>query len=208
MNKIPVYRGAFVTLPQDELANYVENIINRCKNNPTYTVHTGLISELESAHAAFSTTLIAARNKAIETRAANRAAKAVVLKVMQRFANAVEFFAEDEVYVVSSGLNTRPAEKQQPAELPAPLNLSVAPTGNPGEVMLKFKLEHPAMTRTNAVEFSTDGGAAWSNGTYTNRNKIVLRELPSGVDVHFRIRSIGSRNRVSAWTAPVKQVVL
>ena len=38
--------------------------------------------------------------------------------------------------------------------------------------------------------------------------RILVTGLPPGQELLFRARSIGSRSRVSAWSAPVAQIVL
>lgn len=208
MPTLRIFRGDFQSLRQDELATYAENIITRCAGNPAYSQIETLIGELQVAVKTYNEALVAARNRGLDTLALRRQSRAVLLGILNRIAHILEFHAPDEVYVINAGMKPVSKRQMRTTELPSPQAVQVLPTGNRGEVSLLVSVPTPAQVQTNAVEYSPDHGASWQNGTYTKRNRVLLTGLPSGQELLFRVRSIGTRGRVSAWSEAVSQFVL
>lgn len=203
-----ISRSHYHALRQDELANYAGNIVARCMGNPAYAAQEPLLGELQTAIQTYNEALVAARSRAIDSVATKRQARKKVLDLLDRIVHSLEFDAPDELHVINAGMRPIARRQIRTADLPAPVALQVLPTGNRSEILLQLTLPDPRQVQTNAVEYSADHGEHWTNGTYSKRSRILLTGLPSRQELLFRVRSIGTRGRVSAWSAPVAQIVL
>ena len=93
----------------------------------------------------------------------------------------------------------RPSATNQPAS---------ASRGIRGEAILTFKVLEPSRVRSNALKYSADNGETWHNGTYSSSTTIRLKGLPSRQALLFRVCSLGTYQRKSAWTEAVEGFVV
>ena len=135
-----------------------------------------------------------------------------LLMQLERIAKRLEYRYEGaDNWIVDSGmelLNDR-VQRTSIQTIAPPFNLKVENSkGRNGELLISFKTPNIGLAVTHAVEYSYDDGQTWNNGTYGSSRGIWLRNLVPDTRILVRVRSVGRRQEMSAWSEVVKTLVL
>lgn len=191
-------------LSDSALAQFGINVLTRMKDNPNFGPLQALVaSELNEAVNRYTLAVQEAADGSRTKIAVKRAAKQQLREVLDRMAQHVNLFAAGQgALILESGFNLRsPATSHLlPLEQVQGLKVSQAAAGD--VVVLTFNAVKQA--RMYAIEWSVDGGQQWQNGTYSTALRCVLEGLPARQEVLFRVTALGSKQRKSAPSMPVR----
>jgi hypothetical protein len=127
-----------------------------------------------------------------------------MLKQMGAYIQAVS--GGDITIIHLAGLDVRQIGPRKYLTVDAPEALVAKMTFNPGEIKLRWK------SGRNAVDHEIEWCPApivdngWRKGGTSTARKILLKDLPSGAIVHFRVRAKAAAGE-SAWSAPTSSRV-
>ena len=140
---------------------------------------------------AYQLALIQAKDRAIQNVALKNALRQEVVDLLDQLVNLLVVANNGEPsWIVNAGMVPTQKRQRVMADIPVPVNLQVKRSDQPGELIIKFQNRSPKRILTNAVEYSTDGGMSWKNGTYGNSRGILLSGLPSRQEVLVKVRSL------------------
>jgi hypothetical protein len=77
-----------------------------------------------------------------------------------------------------------------------------------GELELRYELPNPKVVRNTGLEYSTDKGLIWQNGTYSSGSVMKVIGLPARQLVTFLLRSIGTLQRMSGWSEEIEMFLI
>lgn len=203
--KVPVALGFKSKLSEAELAQFATNVLTRMKDNTKFSSIQPLIAtDLKDATERFQAALQEAADRSRTKIAEKNTSRDKLLDVLDTVATHLSLLAGDEPSVViEAGFNIRQRGQRNNKDL-QPVNGLQAWSPTAGQVWLEFA---PApLARNYAAEWSTDG-TNWKNGTYNTACKIVITDLPSRQDVWVRVCTLGSLQRKSQPSEPVKVFV-
>lgn len=202
--KMIVLRRALINVRQDQLVTLAENVVQRTASVAAYQPLAAALAELAARIPTYKEALAAARDRGLTAIAIKNQARAALLAALDAVADGLDLNAGgDPLYVLNAGMPVRAQRRRNAGEMAPPAGLQARPTGQPGEVLVSFRLPNRAAVQSNAVEHSVDGGQTWKNGAYNSATRFVVSKLPSRQEILLRVRSMGARGRESAWTAPV-----
>ena len=113
-----------------------------------------------------------------------------------------------ESWGMNAGMEVMREKVLPSSDLQPPSNLQVHSRGIRGEAIITFKVLEPKRVVNNGAEYSADNGQTWHNGTYSSASTIHLKGLPSRQSLLFRVCSLGTYQRKSAWTEAVEGFVV
>ncbi len=208
MSKRPkVNRTYYKKLSQSALSVFALATVNNTKGVSAYKSLAGTVTELEDKATAYAAALQAAELGGRDRVLTKNFAKEEVLHAMDELSNGMDFFCKGSIeFFTKSGLPVQNGAVQHTGELLPPVKFSATATGLPGVVELRYKIDANQRSSVNSigVEWSIDNGVTWQNGKYgSTKSKMTLTGMPSRQLVLIKIRCLGTRNRVSEWSAEV-----
>ena len=209
MAKPLILKKAYKGLSQTALVTFGNNVVTRMSTKPEYSAYSADITLLGQQLVAYSEALAKAVNRATDSLALKEENKASILLTLDRITDQLNLHHTGlESWGLNAGMEVMREKVLPIGDLQPPSNLQVHSRGIRGEAVLSFKLMEPNRVRNNGAEYSEDGGENWKNGTYSSASTIKLKGLPSRQSVLFRVCSIGTFQRKSAWTEPVEAFVI
>lgn len=184
------------------LADFASNVASKMSAEPAFATIGREIAELQTLTVAFSNAVSLAQDRAIShVRLKNRLKKEVIF-ALDRIVGWLNWMAKgDPHWCIEAGFDEPPkAKKSKSKGIQPPFKVSVQSYGLKGEVLVKFRLPACRQVVTNAVEYSTDFGTTWHDGGFGNSRGVRLTNLPSNQVVQIKVRSLGSKTRVSGWS--------
>ena len=114
---------------------------------------------------------------------------------------------EDITFFTEAGFKVRNKPVKEEGPLPKAALDYVKLGIKSGTVIGKAK-KLPKSVVQIAVEYSTDNGVTWHNGTYSSGKKFLLEELTPRMDYLVRICYLGTRQRTGDWSKPLPVFVV
>jgi hypothetical protein len=211
-HKPVVLRGAFNKRINAALLDYAKFVIMATYQQPMYdTIQIALV-DLEQKTAHFENALYAAKFSDELAVTKKNTAQSEVLEALNQVANGLDFFAcyqaDGVAYILNAGMKThqmRAKSLPKSTYLAAPMIQNILPSNIiPGEITIVVSKVIGA--KNFGFEYSEDE-VNWTNGLYSSKKSSTLK-LPSRKDLYIRVRAIGTRNRNSEFSAPVRTFVL
>jgi hypothetical protein len=209
MAKPLILKKAYKGLNQTALVTFADNVVKRMSSKPEYQAYSSDVTLLGQQVTAYAEALSKAVNRATDNVALKEEIKASLLQTLDRITDQLNLHHTGlESWGINAGMEVMREKVLATGDLQPPGNLQVLSRGIRGEAILSFKVLEPTRVRNNGAEYSEDGGVNWKNGTYSSNSTIRLKGLPSRQTVLFRVCSIGTFQRKSAWTEPVEAFVV
>ena len=208
--KLKVKRSAFKTLRQGGLVAFVSNVINRMSERPEYAAFTAKVQVLKQQKDAYIAALADSAQGGSDRIITRREAQAALMLTLNQLAEDLDYnHTGPESWVSNAGFSavdvrtgTRLGSMQPPA------NIRAIPQTVSGELELRYELPDPKAVRNTGLEFSTDNGETWTNGTYSSGSVMKVKGLPARQAVIIRLRSIGTLQRMSGWSESMELFLL
>ena len=209
MAKPLILKKAYKALPQTGLISFADNVFKRMSTKPEYQLFEADITLLGQQLTQYSEALSRAVNRGTDNIALKEEIKALLIQTLDRITDLLNLHHTGlESWGINAGMEVMREKATVNSDLQPPSNLQVVSRGVRGEVILTFKVLESKRVRNNAAEYSVDNGQSWSNGTYSSSSVIHLKGLPARQAILFRVCSIGTYQRKSAWTEAVEAFVV
>lgn len=209
MAKPLILKKAYKDLTQSALVNFAENVFNRMSSKPEYQPFAADITQLGQQVINYREALSKAVNRATDNMALKEESKAAVLQTLDRLTDQLNFHHTGlDSWGINAGMEVMRDKNLNTSDLLPPVNLQVISRGIRGEAIISFKVLEPSRVRTHGAEYSADNGETWHNGSYSTSSTIKLKGLPSRQSILFRVCSLGTYQRKSAWSEQVEGFVV
>jgi len=209
MAKPLILKKAYKTLTQTALVSFADNVYKRMSSRPEYQMYSADITLLNQQLTQYADALSKAVNRGTDNVILKEEAKTALMQTLDRITDQLNLHhTGQESWGTNAGMEVMREPISSNSDLQPPGNLQVLSRGIRGEAILTFKLMEPSRVINNALEYSLDQGNSWQNGTYSSASVIKMKGLPSRQVVLFRVRSLGTYQRASAWTESVEAFVL
>jgi hypothetical protein len=200
--KIKVKRTAFQSLKQGDLVAFVSNVVNRMTDRPEYAAFTDKVQVLKQQKDAFIAALADSAQGGVDRVIIRREAQEALLRTLNDLAEDLDYHhTGPESWISNAGfsaVDVRSGTRQ--VSMQPPTNIRALPQTVSGELELRYELPNPKVVLNTGLEFSTDRGESWKNGTYSSGSVMKVKGLPARQAVVIRLRSIGSLQRMSGWS--------
>ena len=197
----------FKRLSEAVLAQFAANVLVRSKGNPKFsTLQPLLETELQPAYDRFVVSLQEAADRSrtkIAEKRTNHRNLMDILEMVAAHLNVVPGLSDS--MVLEAGFLPRQRNQRVLPEPEQVQGLRAKAGDRAGEAILDFNGVPQA--RLYGVEWSSDGGEHWNNGTYPSARHAVLQGLPSRQELWFRVFAIGTQQRKGAPSAPARLFV-
>lgn len=210
MTKVKIARMPYQRARKSSLAAFSENVLKRTLNVAAYQAIQGEVEPLPALLTTYRNALVAAHNLGRSETTAKNLAQTALIRQLDAVAAALETLAgEDVQLVIDAGFTVHQSlGLRYSDQLPQPSIVKAESTGKKGEIRLLIDDIVPKAVLTHAVEFSTDQGVTWQNGTYNSYRNFIVKDLPHTRDLWLRLRSIGHGDNKSEWSEIVSVAVL
>jgi hypothetical protein len=188
---------------QDELKTRADLIYSKMNNVAAYALFQASVTDLLPIADAYQQALIVASNGGTDRVNAKNEAKALLLNQLTKIGKFMDAewqtpnfdtLKEEAGYTIA-----KTPEKKVVKFVDAPKNFSILNTGRKGDVIMEW--DSVANARTYAFEeLQADG--TWKNGRYASTSPVVLSNLPLGLKLTMRMKTVGPENIVSDYTEP------
>jgi hypothetical protein len=209
MAKPLILKKAYKGLTQTALVSFADNVVKRMSSKPEYQAFSADVTLLGQQLDQYTEALSKAVNRGTDNVASKEEIKVTLLQTLDRITDQLNLNHTGlETWGINAGMEVMRDKVLSTGDIQPPLNLQVLSRGIRGEAILTFKVLEPNRVRTNGAEYSVDNGATWHNGTYSTASTIKLKGLPSRQAILFRVCSLGTYQRKSAWTEAVESCVV
>ncbi len=209
MAKPLILKKAYKDLTQSALASFADNVVKRMSSKPEYQAYSADVTLLGQQLAQYTEALARAVNRGTDNVALKEEIKVALLQTLDRITDQLNLHHTGlESWGINAGMEVMRERAIVTGDIQPPMNLQVLSRGIRGEAILTFKVLEPNRVRTNGAEYSVDNGETWNNGTYSTGSTIKLKGLPSRQAILFRVCSLGTYQRKSAWTEAVEAFVV
>lgn len=199
---------AFKKLTNAMLLLFTNYVVTRMKNNATYTEEADQVEVVELANNAFSDSITAAATgdhtnvKLMQKRRQTLETELTILARMLELRR-----MSDVTFYTYPGFEIRkkPTRNLMPLSKPVVkyLKQGVLSGSLDGEVT-----ELPDGVTQLAIQHSSDGGIAWTNGSYSAGKRFSVEGLTARNAYLIRVCFHGSNKRMSDWSDPMGLFVL
>ena len=209
MSKPLILKKAYKGLTQTALVSFTDNVVQRMSSKPEYQAYAADVTLLGTQLAAYTEALAKAVNRGTDNVALKEEIKFTLIQTLDRITDQLNLHHTGlESWGMNAGMEVMREQVLPTSDLQPPGNLQVLSRGIRGEAILTFKVLEPKRVVNNGAEYSTDNGETWHNGTYSSATTIRLKGLPSRQALLFRVCSLGTYQRKSAWTEAVEAFVV
>ncbi len=188
-------------------AQFAATVLSRVSGNPKFSALQPFVSaELQPAYDRFAFALQEAADGGRTKVAIKRAQRMALTDLLEIMAAHLQTMPDNsETLILESGFHPRRRvfRSSDPEQVQG---LRASNGEHSGEVILEF--EHPDTARSYGIEWSSDGGQQWQNGTYSTARRAVLHGLPTYQNVQFRVYAIATQQRKGAVSVPASLYVL
>jgi hypothetical protein len=201
-------KSAFLDLPQEKLALYVQDLIPRCEAQPELAVVQSQLDAVKAAGVDFDVRLREAVQGGRDRITLKNQALDVLLDKLDHLVASLEAARLPREALLRAGFELAgPKSSYAGSELSPPELRSVKALGE-GTVELKFAHPGNRLVTMHLVDWSADDGVTWHSGTFGKRSPVRLKGLPALQKVLIRMRSVGTHGRGSDWTPATSVIVL
>ena len=209
MAKPLILKKAYKGLTQTALVSFADNVVKRMSSKPEYQAYSTDVTLLGQQLAQYTEALSRAVNRGTDNVAMKEEIKVALIQTLDRITDQLNLHHTGlESWGINAGMEVMREKVLATSDLQPPINLQVLSRGIRGEAILSFRVLEPKRVRTNGAEYSVDNGETWHNGTYSSASTIKLKGLPSRQAILFRVCSMGTYQRKSAWTEAVEAFVV
>jgi len=203
--KLKVKKTAFQSLRQGGLVAFVSNVVNRMTDRPEYAAFSDKVQVLKQQKDAFIAALADSAQGGTDRIITRRETQGALMRTLNELAEDLDYHhAGPESWVSNAGfsaVDVRTSTRQ--GALQPPTKVRALPQLVSGELELRYELPEPKAVRNTGLEFSTDNGLSWQNGTYSSGSVMKVKGLPARQAVLLRLRSIGTLQRMSGWSGEI-----
>jgi len=190
------------------LVIFVNYVVSRIKNNATYAAEADQVAVIELANTAFSAAISAAGTGDHTNVALMHKHRDTLENELTTLAKMLELHRGESVtFFTYPGFDVRkkPSRNLMPLAKPVikALKQGVLSGTLDGEVV-----QIPDGFTQLAVQHSSDGGIAWTNGSYSAGKRFSVENLPARNAYLVRVCFHGSNKRMSDWSDPMGLFVL
>ena len=206
--KPKVDRSYYRDLPQSGFSIFLMDLVKNTDGNAKYEELDPAITKLKLKSEIYTNALVAAQQGGKDRVLIKNIAKQEAMHAVNHFCDGMDFYADGNIsFFTESNLPLQHFPVRHTDMLLPPTEISGKPTEVSGQVLIFFEIPAPQKTVTNnvGVEWSIDNGVTWNNGQYpSQKTRMIVNGLPSLHKVMIRLRCLGTRNRVSNWSAPIE----
>jgi len=200
----------FATLPKGELGNFGKTILAELYDQSDFANPPVLAVDLQAGITAYENSIVAAANGGKLERAEMKECRKALLAMLKELAYFVQLKCKDSmVILLSSGFEAQ-SRNRTPASLAKGMIARIAQTHST-VALVTAKVDRGARSyEVQAAEIDDDGvlGPYGMPVIRTSSRKIPVEGLTPGKQYVFRVRSIGGKGEISAWSDPVAQRVV
>ena len=208
--KLKVKKTAFQSLRQAGLVAFATNVTNRMTERPEYAAFADKVLVLKQQTDAFIAALADSAQGGADRITLKGESQAALVRTLNELADDLNYFhTGPESWVTNAGFSAiDPRTGTKLGSMQPPTNIRAIPQTVSGELELRYELPDPRAVRNTGLEFSTDNGETWKNGTYSSGSVMKVKGLPARQAVIIRLRSIGTLQRMSGWSESMELFLL
>jgi hypothetical protein len=200
----PVRKTSYKRLTQEALVLYASNIVNRMSADAAYTAYADDLAVFGPLVSQFKTAVENAKDRSIPNVIVKNQLRKKVEAMLDNLTDRLILdYKGDDTWIANAGMEVTAPPARSMGQLEPPANLRLINKGTRGELTVIFDVPDPKRVVLNAVEYSSDKGVTWHNGTYGKNKSIQVSNLPGRQDLMIRVRSLGTLSRKSAWSEAV-----
>lgn len=198
----------FKRLRQDALLVFCQQVLANLQGNTQFDKIKEIVDgELATAVTTYDEGLKARASGSHAKVAEKNEAKVALLSIMDRVALEVDLIANgDKALILEAGFEVRKHPVRHKGQVGIITDLTAVRTEFPNEAMVKWSKVDAA--DKYALEYSSDLGKTWHNGTYSSGKRIRMKDLPSRSDIMIRVRGLGAAGKKGPWSEPVSVFVV
>jgi len=195
--------------PDAELLQFGNEVVAAMKDNPRYGAD--LQPQVLIVEDYLTQFQIAVNNAAdgghtlVQTR---REKRKLLEKELTVLAKMLELHVdEDDTFFTGAGFQLRKQPERHLGPFPQPV-LRYVRQGVMSGTVDGESLDLPDGVMQIGIEYSTDNGQTWHNGTYSTGKRFTIEALPPREEYLFHVCYQGTRQRLSDWSEPAGLFVL
>lgn len=199
---------AFKKLTNAFLLLFVKHVVSKMKDNPVYVDEAAQVEVVDLATEAFSSAITAAGSGDRTKITVMHQKRKLLEEEVTALARMMELRRIDDItFYTAPGFEVRkkPTRNTMPLQKPVikSLKQGVLSGTLDGEVV-----EVPDGVTQLAIQQSSDGGIAWTNGSYSAGKRFSVEGLLTRNAYLVRVCFHGSNKRMSDWSDPMSLFVL
>ena len=195
-------------LPIPDKIQYARQIVIDMTGNANYITPAPTLPSIGTAATTLETTYNAAqtaRQVAKSKTAIQNTADAALDLLLMQLGNYVENTSGGDIgKITSSGFSVK-APATPVGDLPAPDNVSVAPSASAGTVDMKWNRVRGANSYLVSRAADSTAPLDWSAGIATTKAKAAVNTMTSGGKYWFRVAAVGAAGQ-GAWSDAVSKI--
>lgn len=197
----------FAKLPDTELDNFVQRVIDRMTGNATFHTPHLPTTDLQTAKDDFTAKVSAAQAGGPADTAAKNNARQALLGMLRQQALYVQMTSDGDMsQLLSSGFEAQSTNRAQSA-LPQPQNLSIK-NGATGQLIASVSPIKNTSMYEGRIKLSDDG-AGWLPSVFTGDSRhIIFDGLTRGKDYTAQVRALGGSTGQSDWSDPSSHMAM
>jgi hypothetical protein len=175
-------------------------------DRPEYAAFTDKVQVLKQQKEVYLAALADSAQGGTDRVVLRREAQEALLRTLYELAEDLDYHhAGPESWVSNAGFSAVDARTgTRLVSMQPPTNIRALPQTVSGELELRYELPDRKTVRNTGMEFSSDGGLSWQNGTYSSGSVMKVKGLPARQAVVLRLRSIGTLQRMSGWSEEIE----
>ena len=191
-----------------KLLAYAKNVVAKTLGVPRYAAENAQVVLVETATTDFQTAVQNASTGDRVLISIRRDKRLVLTNELGLLAMKLELHTdEDESFFIGAGFEVRSKPQKHLLPLPAP-SLKYVRQGTMSGFVDGEATDFPPSVTQIAIEYSSDGGLSWNNGTYSTGKRFRLENLAPRAEYKLRVSYQGTRQRMSDWSEPMGIFVL
>lgn len=193
----------FKKIKQDELKTFADLVYSKMNNVSVYAPFQAAITGLMPIAEAYQQALLNATNGGTDRVNAKNEAKALLLQQLTKIGkfmdaewqtNDFDKLKEEAGYTLA-----KIPERKVIKYIDAPKNFTILNATRKGVVVVQW--ESVAKARTYAFEEMQEDGS-WRNGRYCSKSPMEISDLPLGLKLTMRMKTVGPDEIMSDFTEP------
>jgi hypothetical protein len=209
--RFKILRTAYRRLPQDQLAIFAKDVLDRTQNVPEYSAIQKEVEVMAPLALEYPENLTKSRKGNVEDRVRKELLKGRLIQQIDSLATVVETKANalgDVLYILQAGFTPVNARQISTGPVETARNLHAVSTGLPGQIRITLEDPSTNIVRTHEVRYSTDQGQTWVTCAHSVKTNFIVDGLPNLTALWIQVRILASRDRFSPWTQHVVVSVL
>ena len=193
----------FKKIKQDELKTFADTVYSKMNNVPIYALFQASVTELMPIADVYQKALVNAADGGTDRVHTKKNAKELLLRQLTKIgklmdadwqANEFDNLKGDAGYTL-----VKTPSKKEIKYIDAPKNFTILNTDRKGAVILQWDSVDKA--RTYAFE-ELQEDSTWRNGRYCSKSPMEISDLPLGLKLTMRMKTVGPEEVVSDFTEP------